>query len=316
MDDTPDRGDSRAPELEDLLSLCAALRRENVRYVLIGGFAVILHGWVRATKDIDLLVDASTSNVQALKRMKIEEEASVKAAARPAVRAETEHQRPRSALVAGATGLVGGFLLDLLLEDELYDRVRVLARRPMGREHPKLETVVADFDRLGDDPKVRADDGFRVDDVFCSLGTTIKKAGSEAAFRKVDHDHVASIARLAREAGARRFVLVSSIGADAGSGNFYLSVKGAAEEAVSACGYPELHVFRPSLLTGPRRERRPGERAATVVMPFLAPLLLGGLRRYRPVEARTLALAMVEAARRGSEGRTVYTFDDIVRLAQ
>ncbi len=216
----------------------------------------------------------------------------------------------RTALIAGATGLVGGFLLDRLLQEDLYREVRALVRRPFERRHPKLTTIVADFDQLDENA---AD--FQVDDVFCCLGTTIKKAGSQAAFRRVDHDYVAAVARLARAAGAHRFLLISSVGANAATSNFYLSVKGAVEEAVAACAFPEVHVFRPSLLIGPRQERRPGERAAAFAAPLVAPLLVGGLSRYRPVHARSVAAAMVEAARTGGTGRRVYTFDDIVRLA-
>ena len=216
----------------------------------------------------------------------------------------------RSALIAGATGLVGGFLLEELLRDDLYRDVRALVRRPIDRRHPKLTASVADFDRLDDHAEV-----FRVDDVFCCLGTTIKKAGSQAAFRKVDHDYVAAIARLARAAGARRFLLVSSIGAGTATRNFYLSVKSAVEAAIEACGFPAFHIFRPSLLAGPRRESRPGERIGTAASWFLTLLLIGSLRQYRPIEARTLASAMVAAAKGGDVGRQVYAYDDIVRLA-
>lgn len=212
-------------------------------------------------------------------------------------------------MIAGATGLVGGFLLDRLLQDDLYRDVRALVRRAFDRRHPKLTMVVADFDRLEENAEA-----WRVDDVFCALGTTIGKAGSQAAFRKVDHDYVLTIARLTRAAGARRFLLVSSVGANAATSNFYLSVKGAAEEAVEACGFPELHVFRPSLLVGPRQESRPGERVAAFASRLLAPLLVGGLRRYRPIEASTVASAMVEAAKAGDAGRHVYTYGEIVRL--
>jgi uncharacterized protein YbjT (DUF2867 family) len=216
----------------------------------------------------------------------------------------------RSALIVGATGLVGGFVLDRLLQEDLYHEVRVLVRRAHDRQHPKLKTLVVDFDQLDEHPE-----GFEVDDVFCCLGTTIKKAGSQAAFRQVDHDYVAALAHLARAAGARRFVLVSSIGADPATSNFYLSVKGAAEEAVAACGFPELHIFRPSALMGPREESRPGERVGILVTRLVAPLLVGGLRRLRPIHAQTLASAMVEAAKSGVAARRVYTFKDIVRLS-
>ncbi len=233
----------------------------------------------------------------------------LKTTAEPA-RRSAESRDSRSALIVGATGLVGGFLLDRLLQEDLYRDVRALVRRPWGRQRTKLTTVVADFDQLD-----RNAGDFQVDDVFCCLGTTIKKAGSQAAFRKVDHDYVATIARLARGASARRFLLVSSIGANAATSNFYLSVKGAAEDAVEACGFPELHVFRPSLLTGPRQEVRRGEAATSFAMRLVTPLLAGRLRRFRPVRARMLALAMVAAARAGGAGRQVYTFDDFVRLS-
>jgi uncharacterized protein YbjT (DUF2867 family) len=222
-----------------------------------------------------------------------------------------ENPTPRSALIVGATGLVGGFLLHSLLEEDLYDHITALVRKPLARQHPKLKSVVTDFDSLDE-----TTDAFQVDDVFCCLGTTIKTAGSQAAFRKVDYDYVATLARLGRSAGARRFLLISSIGADAGTSNFYLSVKGAAEDAVSACGYPEFHAFRPGQLTGPRRENRPAERAGIFATRFLTPLLVGGLRQYRPVHARTLALAMVGAARAGGDGRQIYTWSDIARLAE
>jgi len=218
---------------------------------------------------------------------------------------------PRSALIAGATGLTGGFLLDMLLEETLYQDVKALVRRPLDRQHPKLTVVVADYDRLAESP-----DAFQVDDVFCCLGTTIKAAGSQAAFRKVDLEYVVTLARLARAAGARRFLLVSSIGANAATSNFYLSVKGAAEEAVEACGYPELHVFRPGPLTGPRRENRPGERVGILFTRLLTPILAGRLRRFRPIHAQKVAAGMVGAALSGGAGRHVYTFDDIVRLAR
>lgn len=221
-----------------------------------------------------------------------------------------ESQAPRSALIAGATGLVGSLLLDRLLHEDLYRNVRAVVRRPLDQQHPKLIAVVTDFERLDENAEA-----FQADDVFCCLGTTIKKAGSQAAFRKVDHDYVAEVACLTRAEGARRFLLVSSIGADAAASNFYLSVKGAAEKAVEACGFPELHVFRPSFLTGARQEKRPGERAGILAARLLAPLLVGGLRRFRPLNARTLASAMVEAAKAGGSGRRVYRFDQIVRLA-
>lgn len=221
----------------------------------------------------------------------------------------------RLALVAGSTGLIGSFLVEALLDDPLYGKVRALARRPLRREHAKLKPWVVDFDRLAELEVAEAAERFSEIDVFCCLGTTIKKAGSREAFRRVDHDYVAALAKLGRAAGARRFLLVSSIGADATSGNFYLGVKGAAEESVAALDYPIYHAFRPSLLTGPRRERRSGERLGIAASHLLTPLLLGGLRRYRPIAAQKVAAAMVAVAEGDDVGRWVHLYDSIVRLA-
>ncbi len=216
----------------------------------------------------------------------------------------------RTALIAGATGLVGSSLLERLLADPLYRAVRALVRRPLDIGHEKLESAVVDFDALDIEAERLA-----ADDVFCCLGTTIKKAGSQEAFRRVDHDYVEALARLAHGQGAERFLLVSSIGADAGSGNFYLSVKGAAEDAVAGLPYGELHVFRPGLLAGQRQESRPGERLAQAVLPWLKPVLAGPMRVYRAVPATTVAAAMLGAAKSGRRGRLVYMYDGIVQLA-
>ncbi len=224
---------------------------------------------------------------------------------------QSGNQTERTALIAGSTGLVGGFLLDNLLNDALYWQVRVLVRRPLDRRHDKLQEVVVDFDHL------EAHDGaFGVDDVFCCLGTTIKKAGSQEAFRRVDHDYVVEIAERARKAGAQRFLLVSSVGADASAGSFYLKVKGETEDAVGGLGYPALHIFHPSILTGPRQESRPVERLSIVVSRLLSPLMLGPLRRYRPTPAASVAAAMVVAAKASGDGRSVHGYGDIVSLAQ
>ncbi len=216
----------------------------------------------------------------------------------------------RAALLAGATGLIGSHLLDLLLADEAYSRVTALVRRPLDREHEKLDARVVDFDALAD-----IQDPPPVDDVFCCLGSTMKKAGSKAAFRRVDHDYVVAVARLGLAAGARRFLLVSSVGASASSMNFYARTKGETEESVAALGYPALHVFQPSILIGERQENRPGERLGIAMAGALNRLFVGPVRRYRGIAAETVAAAMVGAARSGGEGRRVYLFDDIERLA-
>lgn len=200
----------------------------------------------------------------------------------------------RNALVAGASGLVGGFLLESLLESPLYREVCSLGRRALPLQHPKLTQRTVDFARLDSEALPSSDDA------FCCLGTTIKKAGSQEAFRAVDHDAVLAFAKAARKAGARRFLVVSSLGANARSRIFYNRVKGETEEELQSVGFESLVIVRPSLLLGERAESRPGERAAVVVSKVLGPLL----RSFsgRPIQARTVARAMVTLARETTGG--------------
>jgi uncharacterized protein YbjT (DUF2867 family) len=215
----------------------------------------------------------------------------------------------RSALVLGATGLVGSACVDALLADAGYERVRVLTRRPYPRSHPKLEAHVVDFDRLGESPEL-----FRARDVYCCLGTTIRAAGSQEAFRRVDLDYVVTAARTAAEAGAEQLLVVSALGADPGSRIFYNRVKGEMERAVRALPFRAVWVLRPSLLLGERAEPRRGERIAEAISRPLRPLMLGPLRRWRPIDARSVALAMLRLAGSAGAGGVVES-EEIEALA-
>jgi len=214
----------------------------------------------------------------------------------------------RKALVAGASGLVGGFLLDALLESPLYAEVHSLGRRPLPKQHPRLAQHTVDFARLSDVELPP------VDDAFCTLGTTIKKAGSQEAFRAVDHDAVLAFAKAARQAGARRFVVVTALGANPHSRVFYNQVKGEVEEALKSVGFESLVILRPSLLLGERAERRPGEHAAIVLSKALGPLLrpFGG----RPIEARTVARAMLSLASDAPPGVRVVPSGELHALGE
>lgn len=216
----------------------------------------------------------------------------------------------RKALLAGATGLIGGHVLSRLLADPAYREVTALVRRPLEIEHAKLTGRVVDFDHLDE-----ISDPPPADDVFCCLGSTMKKAGSKAAFRRVDHDYVVATARLGLAGGARRFLLVSSIGADVSSMNFYSRVKGEAEASVAELGYETLEIFQPSILMGERDEDRPGERLGIAAAGVLNRLLAGPLRRYRGIRPETVAAAMVGAAKSNAVGRSVHTYDAIERFA-
>jgi uncharacterized protein YbjT (DUF2867 family) len=217
--------------------------------------------------------------------------------------------RGRSALVLGATGLVGGHCVELLLADPTWNRVIVVGRRATGRDHPRLVEVVADFARLDEHA-----DAFAVDEVFCCLGTTIRKAGSREAFMRVDHDFPLAAARLASEQGTPRFLLVTAVGADAGSRIFYNRVKGEVERDVTALPFEGVALLRPSLLLGDRAERRPAEALWQRLMPLAAPLLVGPLRRYRALDAADVARAMVRLAREGFRGVRVLESDEIATV--
>jgi len=209
-------------------------------------------------------------------------------------------------LLAGATGLVGGHVLHLLLADDTYQKITVLSRRGLPVTSPKLQQRLIDFDHLVDL------DVPRVDDVFCCLGTTIKKAGSQEAFRKVDFGYVEALARVAARHGAKQFLLVSAIGATPKSRVFYSRVKGETEAAVQAAGFAATHVFRPSLLLGDRAASRPAERLGIVVGRAVGFAFVGPLRRYRPIAAADVAAAMVRVAKKARPGTHVYTYDEMV----
>lgn len=218
----------------------------------------------------------------------------------------------RVALVFGATGLVGKEIVRQLLEQEGWREVRTFTRRPLDIDHPKHRNVVVDFERLEDFA-----DQLKGDALFCALGTTIAKAGSQEAFRRVDYDYPLKAAELARRNGVPQYLVVTAAGADAGSMFFYNRVKGELEEALKAMAFPALHIFQPSLLLGQRDEYRFGERAAMVLSPLLAPLFwLPPLRPYKPVHARDVAGAMVQVATAGLTGIHVWPSHQMPAIAR
>jgi uncharacterized protein YbjT (DUF2867 family) len=214
----------------------------------------------------------------------------------------------RTALIAGATGLVGGHVLGLLLEDPAYTRVVSVSRRPVHTTPAKLEQHIVDFATLPEMPPA--------DDAFCCLGTTIRRAGSQEAFRRVDYDYVVSFASAAHRAGARQLLLVSAVGADPAARVFYSRVKGEVEAAVRQMPFEGIQIFRPSLLLGERTEFRLGERVATWFAPVAGLALVGSLRRYLPIEAADVARAMVRIAREAPRGPSVFEYDAIIALAK
>lgn len=215
-----------------------------------------------------------------------------------------------TALIAGASGLVGAELLRQLLAAEEYDRVIALGRRRLEVAHPKLTQEVADFVAL---EQVAAE--LHCTDAYCCLGTTIKTAGSRAAFRAVDHTAVLAFAWAAQRAGAQRFFVVSALGADAGSRVFYNRVKGETEDALRVLGFSTLAIFQPSLLLGRRAQARLGERVMAALLWLAEPLLLGRLRKYRAIRAGVVARAMLRCSfGRPGQGLLVFLSDEIQDL--
>jgi uncharacterized protein YbjT (DUF2867 family) len=219
--------------------------------------------------------------------------------------------KPRVALVVGAGGLVGAELVRALAAGDEYSRVIAITRRPLPFEAPRLANRILNFDRLEDELR-----GVACDDAFCCLGTTIREAGSQAAFRAVDLDLVLRFARCAQSAGAKTMVAVSSVDAAPQSRNFYLRVKGEMELGLEALRFRSLHLMQPSLLLGARGHWRPAEAAARALMPLINPLLLGRSQRWRAIPARTVAAAMRAAALSARLGVYRHTWQALQALAR
>ena len=200
----------------------------------------------------------------------------------------------KTALVAGSSGLIGNQLLSLLLEDSRYAKIIAISRNPLELTHPKLENIVLDFEQLK-----QHSHALKCDDIFCCLGTTIKKVKTKEAFRKVDFQYPLELARIGKEQGAENYLLVSALGANRNSSLFYNQVKGEVEGAIAKIGIPTLHIFRPSLLVGPRSEQRSGEEAAKWVYKifgFLIPT------KYMAIESIKVARAMISVAQEKRNG--------------
>jgi uncharacterized protein YbjT (DUF2867 family) len=198
--------------------------------------------------------------------------------------------------------------MELLLQDPEYECVLALVRHPLALKNPKLQQHVIDFDQL-DDLELPENT-----DIFCALGTTIRKAGSRPAFRKVDFEYPKKLAFRGAAFQARQFLLVSSVGANPAADNFYLSVKGETEKAVSALPFQAVHIFRPSILVGDRSESRPAEKIGIALARAFEFAMVGGYRKYRPMPVDVLAAAMLSAARHARAGKHIYHYDEIVAL--
>lgn len=196
------------------------------------------------------------------------------------------------AAVSGSTGFIGSILLSLLEEDKDFAEVQVLSRRALNLS-AKFKVLVGNLAQQKLEP---------IDTAFCALGTTIATAGSKEAFYQVDHTLVMAFAKNAKQAGAKTFVLVSSVGADPKASTYYLKVKGEVEKDLASIGFDSLIILRPSILMGNRKEFRLGEMIGKGVMTLVNPLMLGSLSKYKGIEGKTVAKAMVSLGKKNLKG--------------
>ena len=221
------------------------------------------------------------------------------------------NQIKTSALIMGASGLVGRELVKILSQQKKYKRIHLLVRKSVEIPDTACEQHIIDFNQL-----THYSELFQVTDVYCCLGTTIKKAKTKEAFRKVDFEYPIEAAKLAVAAGVEKFLIITSMGANPESTFFYNRVKGEVEESLTKFGLKSLHIFRPSLLLGERGEFRIGERIAAKASGVLGTFMKGPLRPYKAIQARTVAAAMLTVASFGKNGVHTYPSQEIEQLAK
>lgn len=209
----------------------------------------------------------------------------------------------KTALIAGSTGLIGSQLLRLLLDSDRYSHVVALTRQDLPLQHPKLTQLKIDFSKLGESL-----DAFAADDIYCCLGTTIAKAGTKENFYQVDFYYPLLLAKSGKQRGARQYMLVSALGADKNSSIYYSRVKGEIEEAIANEHFDSLHIFRPSLLLGPRSEQRSGEDAAKIVYKIFGFLIP---KKYKAIDSAKVARAMLHFASQEQKGTHIHESKDL-----
>lgn len=212
----------------------------------------------------------------------------------------------RRACIMGATGLVGGFCLNMLLQSKHYGEVISVVRKPSGISHPKLREIVVNFDNL---QKHREE--LKANHYFCCLGTTIKKAKSKENFKKVDYEYPLKFAEIAASHEAGAYSVITAMGADSKSMIFYNKVKGELEDKLKKVPIPSINILQPSLLLGERTEQRMGERIGSVIMEGTSFLMKGALKKYKAIDAVQVAKAMVSISIQENQGFNKYTSDKL-----
>lgn len=216
------------------------------------------------------------------------------------------------ATIIGSTGMIGNYLLEALLEDNYFDIVRVAVRRPYKKTNSKMEVKLVDFNDA---------ESFKLalegnDTIFCCIGTTQKNVkGDNDLYRKIDFDIPLKAARFGKEIGCEKFIIITSVGANSHSRTFYLKLKGELENAIHSAGLHIVHIMQPSMLLGDRKEHRTAEGLLQGSMKLFSGLLFGGMRKYKAIDGKTVAAAMMNAAKKEEKGFFRYTYDGIKKLA-
>lgn len=217
----------------------------------------------------------------------------------------------KAAVIAGSSGLVGVELLHQLCAGKAYHQVTLLVRRPSGFIHPKVKEVIVDFDRIE-----QFSEHIHGNVFFSCLGSTMKKTPDKRRYYQIDHDYPVAMARIALSNGMAQFHLISAIGANPGSSNFYLKLKGETDRDIAALPFTSVHIYRPSFLAGKREERRPLEKVGLALFKLLNPLMLGPLRQYRSTDVKDVARAMMKQSQKDLVGVHYYPTTDIQKISQ
>ena len=217
----------------------------------------------------------------------------------------------KKAVIFGASGLVGSYLLKELLNSPDYERVTIVVRRALEIRHPKLVMLIGDYDSM---PTIK--NNIVADEIFLTIGTTRKLTPDKKKYYQVDHDYPVLAANIAKAKGARSAFLVSAVGANAGSSIFYVRMKGETERDILALDLLHTHIFRPSMIRGNRKERRPLEKLFIGIWSFLNPLFIGGLGKYKGIKAEDIAAAMVRAAKVQNDKIKIYEWKEMNELLQ
>lgn len=213
------------------------------------------------------------------------------------------------AIIAGASGLIGSNLLNILLESEQHDEILVLVRKELPVQHKKLVQLILNFDNLEQHAQVVTGHA-----VFSCLGTTKAQTPDATQYRKIDFDYPLQLARIARQNGIKQFHVVTAIGADKNSFAAYSKLKGELEEELQKVGFPTLHIYQPSMLVGRTDNSRFGEKALVAIFKWINPLLVGSLKKYRSIKGSTVANAMFKKSLEPDNGTFIHPSDKIQNI--